>query len=85
MLGLSGFFKNIQNAFTKEVVLRTAIQKTIKNQVGLEIPLENIVCKNGIVSLKNVNSSALSAIFIKKEKIIKEIKENEQVSVVDIR
>ncbi len=85
MLGLSGFFKNIQNAFTKEVVLRTAIQKTIKNQVGLEIPLENIVCKNGIVSLKNVNSSALSAIFIKKEKIIKEIKEKEQVSVVDIR
>jgi len=85
MLGLSGFFKNIQNAFTKEVVLRTAIQKTIKNQVGLEIPLENIVCKNGVVGLKNVNSSALSAIFIKKEKIIKEIKEKEQVFVVDIR
>lgn len=72
MFGISGFFKNIQNSFTKEVVLRNSIKEVIKKYTGADIPIENIVCKNGVVNLKNTNSSALSAIFIKKSKILSE-------------
>jgi hypothetical protein len=75
MFGISGFFKNIQNSFTKEVVLRSSIKEVIKKYTGADIPIENIVCKNGVVNLKNTNSSALSAIFIKKNQILGELKD----------
>jgi len=80
MFGISGFFKNIQNSFTKEVVLRSLIKQAIKKHTGADIPIENIVCKNGVVNLKNTNSSALSAIFIKKNQILSELKD-----IIDIR
>lgn len=76
MLGISGFFKNIQNTFTKEVVLRTEIKDVVKKCVGLDIQIENISCKNGVITLKNVNSSASSAIFIKKTKILESLRQD---------
>ena len=85
MFGISGFFNNIQNAFTKEVVLRTAIKEAIKKFTGAEIPIQNIVCKDGVVNLKNTNSALLSVIFIKKNKIIEELKTNQNKNIVDIR
>jgi len=86
MFGISGFFKNIQNAFTKEVVLRTEIKDVIKKCVGLELQIENISCKNGVITLKNLNSSASSAIFIKKNKILEMLKqEYKREYVRDIR
>jgi hypothetical protein len=74
MFGISGFFKNIQNAFTKEVILRTEIKEVVKKCVGLDLQIENISCKNGVITLKNVNSSASSAVFIKKTKILEMLK-----------
>ena len=75
MFGISGFFKNIQNSFTKEVVLRTKIKETIKIHTKADIPIENISCKNGVINLKNTSSAALSVIFIKKSQILNDLKE----------
>lgn len=75
MFGISGFFKNIQNSFTKEVVLRTKIKETIKTHTSADVPIENISCKNGIINLKNVSSTALSVIFIKKNQILNDLKD----------
>ncbi|MCX6706155.1 MAG: DNA polymerase III subunit beta [Candidatus Woesebacteria bacterium] len=72
----------VQNSFTKEVVLRTTIKEAIKKHVGIDIPIENISPKNGIVTLKNISQSARSAIFIKKQKILGELKE---VGILDLR
>lgn len=84
MFGISGFFKNIQNAFTKEVLLRMSIKEVIKKHVGVEIKIEDIVCKNGIITIKQANPSLLSTIFIKKTKILAELNSN-NVKVTDIR
>ncbi len=84
MFGISGFFKNIQNAFTKEVLLRMSIKEAIKKHVGVEIKIEDIACKNGIITIKQANSSLLSTIFIKKTKILAELNSN-NVKVTDIR
>jgi len=73
MFGISGFFKNIQNTFTKEVVLRTTIKNIIKKHTEIDIPIENITYRNSIINLKNINSSALSVIFIKKTKILEDL------------
>lgn len=70
MFGISGFFKNIQNAFTKEVVLRMNIKEVIKKHTGAELPIENISCKNGVITLNKVNSAILSTVYIKKSKIL---------------
>ncbi len=74
MFGITDFFKNIQNAFTKEILLRTKIKEIVEKQTGISIPIENIVYKNEVVSLKKTNSSILSVIYIKKAKILEELK-----------
>jgi hypothetical protein len=73
MFGISGFFKNIQNAFTKEVVLRMKIKEIINKHTGADLPIENIQCKNGVVTVNKANSSVLSVIYIKKNKIITDL------------
>lgn len=86
MIGLSGFFKNIQNAFTKEVVLRTTIKEAIKKCSGIDIPIENILCKGSTVNLKNVNQAVISQIYIKKQKILEELKASQTIKIItDIR
>ncbi|MFA6554448.1 MAG: hypothetical protein WCS89_02975 [Candidatus Paceibacterota bacterium] len=85
MLGISGFFKNIQNSFTKEVVLRTTIKEIIKKHTGVDIPIESITCKGETVALKNVNQSALSVIFIKKQKILEDLKNSGVKIITDVR
>lgn len=74
MFGISGFFKNIQNAFTKEIFLRTKIKEIIEKNTGITIPIENIIYKNEMVSLKKTNPAILSVIYIKKIKILEELK-----------
>ena len=86
MFGLSGFFKNIQNSFTKEIFLRTAIKDAIKRQIGFEIEIENITCKGSVINIKNINQTTMSAIFIKKQKILEELKNSQNIRVInDIR
>lgn len=75
MFGISGFFKNIQNSFTKEVFLRTTIKDVIKKHTGADIPIENITCKNGVINLKKTNPVILSVVFIKKNQILGELRE----------
>ena len=62
--------------------MRTTIKEMIKKHVGIDVPIENIAPKNGIVTLKNISQSARTAIFIKKEKILEELKGER---VVDLR
>ena len=85
MLGISGFFKNIQNVFAKEVFLRTAIGEIIKKQTGFDLKIEDITCKSGTIKIKTTNSSALSAIYIKKNRILEEIRQVSRQDFFDIR
>lgn len=84
MFGLSKFFGNIQNAFTKEFVFRNKIKEIVKEVTGLEFKIEDISQKDGVVKIKNQNPAILSVIFIKKPKLLNLAKER-GLNVVDFR
>lgn len=73
MFGISGFFKNIQNSFAKEVLLRSKIKEIIKKHTNIDIEIENLTCKNSLISIKKANPTILSVIFIKKIKILEDL------------
>lgn len=84
MFGLSRFFGNIQNAFAKEFVFRNKIKSIIKEVANLEIKIEDINQKDGVVILKNQTPAFLSVIFIKKIKILNLAKQ-QGLNIVDVR
>ena len=73
MFNISHFFNKLQNSFTKEIFIRSVIREAMKKQTGADIPIEQISVKSGVIFLKNVNSSARAAIFMKKQAILSEI------------
>ncbi|MFA6601419.1 MAG: hypothetical protein WCT02_00955 [Candidatus Paceibacterota bacterium] len=85
MFGIGHYFKRVQNSFTKEVLLRSLIKEAILKVVSVDIPIESISCKNGVVTLKGISSGARSAIFVKKAVILKEVEEKGVSNVKDIR
>lgn len=86
MFDISNFFKKFQGAFAKEVLIRTAIKDAIRASTGVEIPLTSISFKSGTVFLNDISQSLKSAVFIKKQAILKEISEKQNIrEVTDIR
>jgi len=86
MLSIGKFFERIQNVRMKGYILRKVVQESMKNHVGLEVPMEAISIHSSAVILKNVSQSLRSAIFIKKGSVLKEINEKQTVrEITDIR
>ena len=86
MLSIGKFFERIQNVRTKELFIRSVIRDAIKKHVSVEIPVESIALKSSDITLKNINSSLRSAIFIKKQTLIAEINAAQAIrSFTDIR
>jgi hypothetical protein len=86
MFGISEFFKKIQGSYTKEILIRNAIKEAILHQTGADIPITAVIFKSDTVMLTGVSQSLKSAIYIKKQAILKEIADKQDVRVVnDIR
>lgn len=86
MFSIGDFFKRIQSVQSKEIYIRSVVQDVIKKHVGVEIPINDISFKSDVVNLKNISSAAKSALFIKRNAVIKEINEVQQVrEVKDVR
>ena len=86
MKSISELLGRIRNIQARESLVRLAVQETLKKQLSFEIPLEAISCKGAAVSLKGIDQAARSALFIKKESILKEINAAQSVRVIqDIR
>ena len=79
---ISELLGRIRNIQARESLVRLAVQQTLKKQLSIEIPLERISCKDVAVTLKGIDQSARSAIFIKKEAILKEINELQSVRII---
>ena len=73
MIGISEFFKKIQGSFAKEIIARTIIKEAIRKYVGADIPIEMISIKGSSIILGGVNQSVKSAIYIKKQSILKDV------------
>ncbi|MES2216106.1 MAG: hypothetical protein V4481_02310 [Patescibacteria group bacterium] len=86
MLSIAKFFERIQNKRSKDVFIRTVVQSAIQKNTGAVVPLEFVTFKGEAVALKNVSSTLLSAIFIKKNQILKDINGEQAIRIVqDIR
>lgn len=57
--------------------MRNVIVQVIKNHIGLDVPIESITLKNNEIVLKNLSQSARSAIFVRKQLILKAIEESD--------
>ena len=82
MLGISEFFKKIQSSYTKEIFIRNAIREVILQKTGVDVPIGSVSFKSNAVILNNVSQSLKSVIFIKKQAILKEIAEKQNIRVV---
>ncbi len=86
MLKIADFFKRIQNKHSQELFIRSTIQASIKKYTKVELPIESISLKSGIVSLKGISQTARSQVFIKKQAIIEELNSTQTIRIVtDIR
>jgi hypothetical protein len=86
MIGISDFFKRIQNSFSKEVFVRNIIKDCTKKHTSADIALVDISFQGSTVMLKNINQSARSTIFIKKHSIIKDENAAQSIRIIsDIR
>ena len=86
MKRISEFLARFRNIQARESLIRLAIQQALKSRLVLEVPLESISCKGATITLKGVDQTARSAIFIKKEAILKEINGLQSIRIIkDIR
>jgi hypothetical protein len=73
MISIGEFFKRIGGIQAREIAFRADVQKVVKETVGIDIPIECILFRSGVVTLKKVPHAARSAIFIKKDSILESI------------
>ncbi len=69
-LGL--YFDKFKNSAVKEIQKRTKIADIIKRESGVDVTMENISFVSNGIRLK-INSIEKNQVFIKKERIIKQI------------
>jgi hypothetical protein len=73
MLTIGNFFDKFRNVALKEVVFRETISEIVKKNTGSGIDIKDITYSNKIIRLKT-SPAMKNQIFIKKEKILEDIK-----------
>ena len=70
----------------RESLVLIAAQQALKKQFAIEVPLGSISRKGSLITLKGIDQATRSALFIKKEAILKEINGLQSVRTIrDIR
>jgi CMP-N-acetylneuraminic acid synthetase len=82
MFNIGQFFKRIQNKHTQELFVRSLIQESIQQSVGVKIPLEDITLSSGVITLHNISSGLKSVVFVKKQKILESINATQSIQAV---
>ena len=55
MFNIGGFFNKIQNVYTRDVSLRTVAQQTIKENIGIDIPIEKITYEDAVLKVDGIS------------------------------
>jgi hypothetical protein len=72
MQKIGGFFEKFNSKITREVHNLAFIMETIKKCTGISLEMKDIKISNGIIRL-NISQLKKNEIFIKKERILKEL------------
>jgi hypothetical protein len=84
MLGISQFFTRWKNKELDEILFRAAVIDSVKETLRLELDPLLISYSNNTIFLK-ISPAAKSAVLLKKNELIKKIKEKTIRKVLDIK
>jgi Cu/Ag efflux protein CusF len=84
MFNISLFLEKFKNLGQGERLLKEAISSSVKEIVGFDLDTKNINLKNGEVIFK-VSPALKNAIYIKKELILKKIKDKNIENINNLR
>ncbi len=85
MFNISQFLERLKKISGSSINTRTEVSRILKEQIGLNVPIEAIELKPPKIYIKNISQAARSEIYIRKEIIIKEINKTGTRPLVDIR
>ncbi len=74
MFNINQLLEKVRALRNSDVGIRTTVQVAIKKLTGADIPISSLSIKSGKVSIKNLSSAAKAEIFLKKPKILEEIR-----------
>ncbi len=74
MKKLGGFFEKFNGKIAGQIKNLIIISEVIKKHTGIEVEMKNLAISAGVLRLK-ISSVEKSQIYMKKEKILKEINE----------
>jgi len=74
MLHIGSFFSKAIEAYSRQKTERAAISAAIHSVLGIEVPPSDISFKDGRILLAHIPSAARSEIYIKKAKLLAQIK-----------
>ena len=90
MLNIGSFFDKFKNAVSKEMALRQSILNAITKSIAINgantgLTIKDIELRNKILRI-NASSVVKNQIFIKKESILRNIREtNPTITIIDLR
>ena len=82
---IDSFLEKFKNIGTAQFLVREAFVVACKNIIGCELTIKNIQYKNETILLGTLHSAIKSAIFVKKAKLIAEVKKTTGKEIKDIR
>ena len=84
MFNVAQYLEKFKNLGQGERQIKEAVRLAIKEVVGVDVEVKNIIIKNGEATIK-ITPAIKNAIFIKKEQILKIISEKAGRGVGEIR
>ncbi len=74
MFNINQLLERVKSLRNSDIGIRMAIQAAIRNNTTIEVPVENIRVKSCVASIQRIPQAARGEIFIKKPKILEDIK-----------
>ena len=82
MFNIGGLFEKIKKLHAREVGVRVIVVETVLKFTGITVPINDIEIGNSTLHIKNLNQSAKSIMFIKKQPILEEINNIQKIFVI---
>jgi hypothetical protein len=83
MIEIGKLLQRATQLFLKESSKLPFISKIIKEEIGIDVPIASISIKDKKIRI-NVDPVARSSIFLRKEKLLKRIKEEGSINIEEI-
>jgi len=86
MFSIGQFFERIRSKYAQEIFIRTVIKESLKKIANIDVAVEDISLSGSSVSIKKLNQSARSVMYIKKQSMLEAINSAQSISnITDIR